>query len=337
MAESLFKPPGELNIVEGNVSENFKKWKRQIEVYLAASGATDKGGETQTAIILHCAGPKVIEIYDQINWPEGVDKNDPKKVLEKLHDYCNPRQNEVLESHRFWSVKLEEHSSFEHFLTELRNRVESCNFKEKDRMLRDKIVFSASGKLQELLLREDKLDLEKAIKRSRAYEQSNKHVREIRENKSETPIHKVEAAHTTDRKQEYRSNQKKYVGGARQRQSLPSKLKKECSFCGYLHELKKEKCPAWGKTCDACNGRNHFKKMCKKVNSVEQCDTEDDEDEFWLSVVRAEKRSTVTATMTVNNCDVKFQVDTGAEINTINSRYVRKTQVKRKDTKLRLW
>lgn len=44
-------------------------------------------------------------------------------------------------------------------------------------MIRDKIVFSANGKLQELLLREEKLDLEKCIQICRAYEQSNKHVK----------------------------------------------------------------------------------------------------------------------------------------------------------------
>ena len=45
------------------------------------------------------------------------------------------------------------------FLTELYARAETCNFQEKERMIRDKIVFSTQGKLQELLLRESDLDL----------------------------------------------------------------------------------------------------------------------------------------------------------------------------------
>ena len=88
-------------------------------------------------------------------------------------------------------MKPDDHPSFEHFLTELRPQAESCNFTEKDRMLRHTLVFSAAGKLEEFLVREKKLDLDKAIKSSRAYEQSNKRVKEIRENK-ETPIHTVE-------------------------------------------------------------------------------------------------------------------------------------------------
>ena len=48
-------------------------------------------------------------------------------------------------------------------------------------MIRDKIVFTTSSKLQELLLRKDELDLNKAVQLCRAYEQSLKHVQEIRD------------------------------------------------------------------------------------------------------------------------------------------------------------
>ena len=65
MAEALFKPPRQLDIVDGNVSENFRKWKREMEVYMVASGGSEKDKKIQTSILLHCAGPKVIEIYDQ--------------------------------------------------------------------------------------------------------------------------------------------------------------------------------------------------------------------------------------------------------------------------------
>ncbi|CAC5382385.1 unnamed protein product [Mytilus coruscus] len=187
MAEALtntFRLPPQLNVTEGNVSENFKKWKRQVEIYLVASGAVKKDGAVQVAIILNCAGPNIVDIFDQIQWTEGGDEKKPDKLFEKLEAYCNPRKNEVLESHRFWMVPYQE--PFDNFLTELRTRANSCNFQEKDRMMRDKIIFSVTGKLQELLLREDKINLDKAIKICRAYEQSNKHVKELRESTNST-------------------------------------------------------------------------------------------------------------------------------------------------------
>ena len=96
-----FRIPLPLEVNSGNVSENYKQWKRQMEVYLAASGASEKDGKVQTAIILNCAGPQVLEVYDNIAWESDDDKHKPDKVLEALENYCNPRDNEVLESHRF--------------------------------------------------------------------------------------------------------------------------------------------------------------------------------------------------------------------------------------------
>ena len=164
-----------------------------MEVYLAASGAFAKDGKVQTAIILNCAGPQVLEVYDNIAWESDDDKHKPDKVLEALENYCNPRDNEVLESHRFWNMQYQE--PFDKFLTELKTRAASCNFQEKDRMTKDKIVFTVTGKLQELLLRVDGLTLEKAVKLCRAYERSIKQVKEFRDNSkpsnSSTKVNKV--------------------------------------------------------------------------------------------------------------------------------------------------
>ena len=53
--------------------------ERQIKVYLAASGASVKDNEVQVAIILNCAGPKVVEVFDRFTWNgTGKSKNDVK-------------------------------------------------------------------------------------------------------------------------------------------------------------------------------------------------------------------------------------------------------------------
>ena len=65
-----FRLPPQLDVNSGNVSENFKRWKRQVEVYLAASGASEKDDKVQTAIILNCAGPHVLEVYDTFIWTQ---------------------------------------------------------------------------------------------------------------------------------------------------------------------------------------------------------------------------------------------------------------------------
>lgn len=45
-----------------------------------------------------------------------------------------------------------------------------------------------------------------------------------------------------------------------------------CQNCGYKH-TKKEKCPAFGKTCKLCSKGNHFAKVCRSSKKVhEVCD-----------------------------------------------------------------
>ena len=81
------------------MSENFKRRKRQFEIYLTASGAVEKSQETQTAILLLSAGAKVIEIYDHFVYAENGDKNKLDVVMKKIEEHCNLRRNEVLELH----------------------------------------------------------------------------------------------------------------------------------------------------------------------------------------------------------------------------------------------
>ena len=56
------------------------------------------------------------------------------------------------------------------FFMELKTRAASCNFQEKDRLMRGKIVFTVTVKLHELLfLGVDGLTLKKVVKVSMAY------------------------------------------------------------------------------------------------------------------------------------------------------------------------
>ncbi|KAK3701960.1 hypothetical protein RRG08_017850 [Elysia crispata] len=75
--------------------------------------------------------------------------------------------------------KMATKKPFDTFLTELRSRADLCNFQEKERMIRDKLVFKAKKHLQEKLLRDNELTLEKAIGICGAYEQTTNCMKEM--------------------------------------------------------------------------------------------------------------------------------------------------------------
>ena len=180
MAESMiqFHLLPVLDLSDVSLAETFRGWRRQLDFYLRAYGATEKSKATQTAIILHCAGVQVQEAYEHFVFETEGDKDDPQKVLQKLSEYCSPRSNEVIETFRFWNAEYKE--PFDSFLTDLRSRANRCNFDTmKDRMIRDKIVFSATGKMKELLLREKTLDLQRTIEICHAYEMTSKQAQKM--------------------------------------------------------------------------------------------------------------------------------------------------------------
>lgn len=63
-----FRVPDQLNIIDGNILENYCRWKRQMEFYLAASGVGNHEAGIQVPVILHCAGPIVVEVFDLFVW-----------------------------------------------------------------------------------------------------------------------------------------------------------------------------------------------------------------------------------------------------------------------------
>ena len=97
-----------------------------------------------------------------------------------------------MQTFRFW--KTEFHNPFDSFINDLREKAATSNFSDANRMIRDKVVFSICDKLQQMLLREDDMTLEKAIQVCQAYEMSNNSVKELQ--RSNTSVNKVNSTVT---------------------------------------------------------------------------------------------------------------------------------------------
>lgn len=84
--------------------------------------------------------------------------------------------------------------------------------------------------------------------------------------------------------------------------------------------MKKEECPAWGKRCKNCNGRNHFQSKCDKVHILEEEKDSSDSGESCLNAINTignTSNNAISTLMEVNECDVSFQLDSGADVMTI--------------------
>lgn len=103
------------------------------------------------------------------------------------------------------------------------------------------------------------MTLEKAVKVCRAYEQSTKQVKEFREDNSNPSNSATKVNKVTQKPGPRVLRSNKPEGGNRHMKKNNEGMKINCNFCGYEHEKNREKCPAWGKTCD---------KTCARVEII---------------------------------------------------------------------
>ena len=314
--------PEALNIDSPTLADDFRNWKEQFEIYLVATGAEEKGNKVKSSILLNCAGPQIIAVCKNFEYGENEDKNNPTTLLSKIEKFCNPQQNVCIEAYKFWNLTWSS-GSFDQFLNLLRKHANLCDFGNMtNRMIRDKIVFTVNEKLRQVLLRENNLTYDRAIQICRSYDVSNVQTQQMQENE-----HNV-----------YKIRQKLTFS------SLPADMINDCKFCGRDHKRGKLFCPAYGKTCAKCKGKglNHFKIKCRTKIHVVQEEKDDpkqfqsqSDDDYLHSIQGGKER--LTALFEVNNCSVRFQLDTGADVNTICKRYVKREQVQPCSHELTMW
>ncbi|XP_072384499.1 uncharacterized protein [Diabrotica undecimpunctata] len=205
---------------------------------------------------------------------------------------------------------------FDSFVTELKKAVKMTEYKDQDDMVRDRIVIGIKDKqTQESLLRESKLTLQKAITTCRLSESS-----------------KIQAKAFTA---------ESTVDAVRSNRGTSQKV---CSYCGFKHRGRK--CPAYGKTCARCQGRNHFAGVCSKsTNGLEKRESvsrkrvhevknqhsgsESDDSELFINCVKTvgllksgSSQNVWKQKVQVKNCIVEFKLDTGAEVNVLPLEYI---------------
>ena len=124
-------------------------------------------------LLLNLLGDEGVAIYNTFKTPaESGEKLED--VLKCFEDHCNPHQNVMFERYKFFSCKQREGQTFDNFLTQLKTLATTCDFgDQQESLIRDRIVRGINdSSLQERMLREPSLTLQKAAEFVRAAEAS---------------------------------------------------------------------------------------------------------------------------------------------------------------------
>ena len=113
--------------MDGCLSTNWKRFKRNWSNYKIASRLNKEPKELRAATLLTCIGPAAMEVFDGFEFSEGEDKN-IDTILQKFEEYCVGTTNEIYERYKFNSRVQEDGESIDKFITALRRLAKTCNY-----------------------------------------------------------------------------------------------------------------------------------------------------------------------------------------------------------------
>ena len=218
------KPPTEIDFEAKSLPQEWKRWKEELLLYLDLA-MQEMDESLKVKMFKYLIGKTGREIYATMHFDTEEKDHTIDKLVKPFDAHCDPVKNETVERYKFFTRNQEHGESIENYLTELKILVNTCNFESfKDSLLRDRIICGIIDvNVRERLLRESSLDFEKCVQICRAAELSKSRSKEL---ESTDAVHQLSKGSSTSKS-----------------------IARQCKYCGKQHEMKKEKCPAYGQTC----------------------------------------------------------------------------------------
>lgn len=250
MATSLNVPciqpfESELSDSDASLGPKWDKWLLRFENYLSAIAVNDEG--QKRALLLHAVGSTIFDIF--VNLPNRGTTYEQAKTA--LTAYFKPKVNREYERAVFRRMRQESGEKIDAYHTRLRQAAASCEFNDINGEIKSHVIQTTTdSKLRKQGLTNDALTLGDIIEAGRNNELAQAQSLDIE--KDLTGIQ--QDAKTIGRT----------FGQSKRRK--PQHGVTKCRYCGkgFPHVGGKETCPAFGKQCFVCYGRNHFANFCPK-------------------------------------------------------------------------
>lgn len=303
MSDLLRKP--DILKMEGNLSENWRRWKRTYDCYFDAAELSEKTDKIKINTFFNLIGPDAVDTFDSFNLP-AIQSAVYQNVVKAFDDFCKPKQNTVYERFVFNERKQKEGEPFDTFHMDIKRLIRTCHYGDQENdMLRDRIVIGVYDKnLQKKLLETANLTYDVAVEKCRTAEVTKEQANEMSKLNAVNEVKHVvdnknrkQRTNEYDRRKKSNNNNNKNTRNGNERttgkrddnrrshtktnndnsnsrsnnnnntnKSNKNSIIDNCKFCNLSHRLGSQHCTAFGKTCNTCGKRNHFSSVCKTVH-----------------------------------------------------------------------
>ena len=114
----------------------WEKWKRSFDYFAIGKGVTDS--RRKRALLLHCAGPQVQDIFDTL--PDKGDDRNFDAAVTALDKHFNPLVNKFYERHKFRQMAQQDRDSVDQFIARLRQQAARCQYADTEQNLLDQLI-----------------------------------------------------------------------------------------------------------------------------------------------------------------------------------------------------
>ena len=178
-----------------SVGPRWRRWKRSFEFFLEGKGV--KKDSQRKALLLHCAGQDVQDIFDTLTDPGPVPEHDSEyaKAMRSLDAYFAHQVNIPFERHQFRHAKQEESETADQFVLRLFQLSENCEFREaKEEHIRGQLIDKcrSHNRRKKLLEPSGTVTLQKAREIARSTEAAKSHARLIENDSKGDSVHALE-------------------------------------------------------------------------------------------------------------------------------------------------
>ena len=339
MAEHYVRVPEAFSSAGGNPAHAWDKWVMKFNIFLLATGASEKEDKVKIGLLLNHIGDEGIEIFQNFTYlperadPDGEDgdrlpaenRDNFDTVVNKFAEFFHKRDPQLMLREQFWlHLNRQPDQNFDAWLRLVKEKAAACKFQNVDEMVRDKLIFSCKDDSAKMKLYDfgPKLTLQKT--------QDVLYMRELSRKELEGSKLVGRVTKTGPQQQQQKGKRspkfKAASGGTAQKQKNQTSKQIQCKFCNYFHAPGKEFCPAAKKTCDHCLKPGHFHTVCiskskgypAAVREVVLQDSESDENSFLIGGVQDHspggRDQGWHINLTVGPRELDWCIDTGAQV-----------------------
>ncbi|UYV66848.1 hypothetical protein LAZ67_4003074, partial [Cordylochernes scorpioides] len=299
------------------------KWRKRFERYLVVSGMKKKEEADKIDLFMYLMGNRADDIFRTFKFEKEEEATKIDSVLKAFDSHFCVRRNIIYESAKFNSRIQEDREPVDEFITSLYKLADSCEFEGlHEQLIRDRIVVGVRDKaLSERMQLDSKLTLEKAVKMVRQQEAVRQQQVDLQRPSTSQKVNQVKFnSKKQSPKQQQQPSRKK---------EKSAKTRSRCPKCGGFTHREGQACRAEGQRCNLCSKTGHFANCCPdkqaKTAEVKAVSELDEEIGFLLEVSAVEDSSNLdddegecrrrwTAEIQVNGKQVKFKLDSQADV-----------------------